>query len=312
MIKKQIWIMTVVIALVVLLVEMAKAVTITHGSMTIDLEFVTVGNPGNAGELSGSGAGGYGPDRICGAVDYIYNIGKYEVTADHWAQVIAVDPNVGNAGEWSGSQPTAGTSWHEAAKFCNWLTTGNANSGYYTIVDGLATPNALRHDAYAALYGMTYFIPTEDEWYKAAYYDGSAGIYYDYPTGSNSVPDGIDFYGDSSFDVVFNDGYEQVYPNAVTNVGVASPYGTVGQGGNVWERNETAIGLARGLRGGVWAGNSSILLNSFRDDYGFPTYEVSGIGFRVAMIPEPSSIIMLITGVLGLIVYAKQRRNLAA
>ena len=36
---------------------------------TMDMPFVTVGNPGNAGELSGAGAGGYGPNRICGAVD---------------------------------------------------------------------------------------------------------------------------------------------------------------------------------------------------------------------------------------------------
>lgn len=44
------------------------------------LETVPVGNLGNTGEWSGESYGGYGPDRICGAVDYAYNIGKYEVT----------------------------------------------------------------------------------------------------------------------------------------------------------------------------------------------------------------------------------------
>jgi hypothetical protein len=45
------------------------------------IETVTVGNPGNVGELSGAGAGGYGPERICGEVGYTYQIGKLEITA---------------------------------------------------------------------------------------------------------------------------------------------------------------------------------------------------------------------------------------
>ena len=51
------------------------------GAQIVNIETVTVGNPGNAGELSGAGAGGTGDTRISGAVDYVYNIGKYEVTA---------------------------------------------------------------------------------------------------------------------------------------------------------------------------------------------------------------------------------------
>jgi len=54
--------------------------SVTQAAITIDT--VAVGDAGNAGELSGAGvAGGFGPDRICGSVGYIYNIGKYEVTA---------------------------------------------------------------------------------------------------------------------------------------------------------------------------------------------------------------------------------------
>ncbi len=45
------------------------------------LEMVTVGNAGNFGELSGTGAGGYGPDRICGAVGYTCQMGKFELRA---------------------------------------------------------------------------------------------------------------------------------------------------------------------------------------------------------------------------------------
>jgi formylglycine-generating enzyme required for sulfatase activity len=47
-----------------------------------------VGNPGNIGELSGASAGGYGPDRICGAVGYSFNMGKFEVTAGQYMQFL--------------------------------------------------------------------------------------------------------------------------------------------------------------------------------------------------------------------------------
>ena len=52
------------------------------------IDTVPVGNPGNAGELSGAGAGGWGPDRICGAVDYVYRIGTFEVTAGQYTEFL--------------------------------------------------------------------------------------------------------------------------------------------------------------------------------------------------------------------------------
>jgi formylglycine-generating enzyme required for sulfatase activity len=96
--------------------------------------------------------------------------------------------------------------------------------------------NLYRHkDAY-------YFLPSEDEWYKAAFHknDGVTANYWDYATGSNSIPDGIDFDGDTAFDAVSYQGYNQASPNSVSNVGLISPYGTYGQNGNVWEWNESA------------------------------------------------------------------------
>ena len=281
----------------------AMAETITHGTTAINMDFVTVGNPGNGPDTTGS-------PNPCGSVGYLYNIGKYEVMADQWAAVIAADPNVGDAGNWSGSQPTGGTSWHEAAKFCNWLTTGHYNQGYYAIDgSGDATPNALAHDAYAALHGTTYFIPTNDEWYKAAYFDGTAGVYYDYPTGSNSIPDGIDFAGDTAFDAVFAQDHNQNQPNSVTNSGVASPYGTIAQGGNVWEWNEAAIGsLYRDIRAGSFNEYSGYgyLASSYRYEY-TATSQASNVGFRVASVPEPGSLIMLAGLALTAVLYGWRR-----
>ena len=114
----------------------------------------------------------------------------------------------------------------------------------------------------------TYFLPTVHEWHKAAYYDPNAGVYYTYPTGSNSVPDGIDFPGDPVFDAVFYDGGLNSGPNVVSNAGLFSPYGTMGQGGNVSEWAETAFdwinnGLGKGRTlGGSWGDGSTLLAGS--------------------------------------------------
>ena len=58
----------------------------------VELATVVVADAGNAGELSGAGAGGYGPDRICGSVGYTYSIGKYEVTAGQYAEFLSNQP----------------------------------------------------------------------------------------------------------------------------------------------------------------------------------------------------------------------------
>ena len=213
-----------------------------------------------------------------GSVGYNYRIGTYAVTAAQWADVYAADPNVGRALFWSGSQPAAGMTWYQMAKFCNWLTTGNALNGYY---GDSATPNALSHDAYAASYGTTYFIPTENEWYKAAYYSGSGSTYYLYPTGSNSVPTAVHS-GTSAGTAVF--GNVASSPASVDNAGALSPYGTMGQGGNVWEWNETAIGSLRGMRGGDWQGEAFYLASSYRNAGNPPTATYYNAGFRVASV----------------------------
>ena len=281
----------------------ARADTITHGSTTINMDFVNVGNAGNPADttMMDDGTTGYG------AVGYAYRIGTYDVTAAQWAAVYAADPNVGTAPYWSGSQPAAGMTWNQAAEFCNWLTTGNALSGYYSISGGSATPNALSHDAYAALHGTTYFLPTENEWYKAAFYSGRRSTYYTYATGSNSVPTAV-YSGTAAGTAVFyGNGVSPTAPAAVDEAGGLSPYGTMGQDGNVWQWNETAIGSYRGLRGGGWDINSYSLASSGRGngDYYFPSLEDNNVGFRVASseaVPEPGSIILLIAGALAVLI----------
>src|SRR6201999_4223136 len=112
-----------------------------------------------------------------------------------------------------------------------------------------------------------YFLPSLNEWHKAAYYDATAGVYNLYPTGSDSLPDGIDFPGDPNFDAVFYDGGLNSGPNIVTDVGLPSAYGTFGQGGNVEEWVETAgdrvnndAGEDRTAPGGSWGTEATALV----------------------------------------------------
>ena len=141
--------------------------------------------------------------------------------------------------------------------------------------------------------GATFFIPSEDEWYKAAYYQpaaqgGDTDNYWLYPTASNSVPTiaTANAVGDISNPgpnvANYNSGADWNGQNGnVTTVGSAgalsaSFYGTFDQGGNVFEWNESVISSSfRGLRGGDWSNFSGILAASVRS-FNIPTVEFDG------------------------------------
>jgi len=253
--------------------------TITHGSTSIEMEFVTVGDPNNAADDTGYGS-----------VSDVYQIGTYEVSESQWDAVVAADTSdlLNNPGYWSGDQPVAQISWHEAAMFTNWLTSGDVTQGVYTIdVSGHVT--GIDRASAKATYGTIYFLPTEDEWYKAAYYDpdkpGGPG-YWDFPTRQDTTPDGIDSEGDTVFDAVFNDGHiQEDGPNSIDDAGKQSAYGTMGQGGNMREWNETEVDYpfpdGRGVRGGALYSDSYYLHASTRSNYP-PTSWSNTVGFRVA------------------------------
>ena len=197
------------------------------------------------------------------------------------------------------NKPATRVSWFEAAAFVNWLNTSTGNTPAYKFVVGsfqLWAPGDAGYDANNLFRNSQakYFLPSTDEWYKAAYFDPNTSVYYGYPTGSNDAPDGIDFVGDTDFDAVFFDGAANPVPNDITDVGIASPYGTMGQGGNVWEMEESEAdlvndnGLAlRGMRGGHWSYAVDKLQSSSRLTHN-PASEGGGISFRVASISEPT------------------------
>ncbi|HUW83258.1 MAG TPA: SUMF1/EgtB/PvdO family nonheme iron enzyme [Phycisphaerae bacterium] len=317
------------------------------GALAMNVETVPVGNPGNAGEWAGESYGGYGPDRICGAVDYTYNIGKYEVTAGQYTEflnaVAATDthglynPNMdtalnsygcnikqtGSSGsyqysvasEWANRPVNFVTFW-DACRFSNWLQNGQliGAQDLTTTEDGAYFLNGVTYPTNTSITrkaDATWVIPTEDEWYKAAYYDpdtifGGPG-YYDYPTHSNFpyVPVSDDLVDpDPGHNATCkNDDYTIDSPYWRTEVGAHensdSPYGTFDQGGNVWEWNETLFyvfgGYRRGTRGGSFDLSSSYL-HASSDNFYSPDIVAANHGFRVAYVPEPATLCFLALG----------------
>jgi len=144
-----------------------------------------------------------------------------------------------------------------------------------------------------------YVIPTEDEWYNAAYHkkDGVTGNYWDYPTGSDAVPSNDSVDPDPGNNANFDQsGYTIGSPYYRTEAGEfedsESPYGTFDQGGNVWEWNEAIVGeLYRGLRGGSFGDGSVNYLRASARTYIliYPTDEPDFVRFRVCEVFGPVS-----------------------
>ncbi|MGQ9649803.1 MAG: SUMF1/EgtB/PvdO family nonheme iron enzyme [Phycisphaerae bacterium] len=295
-------------------------------------ETVPVGNPGNAADarVMRDGTSGYG------SVGYTYNIGKYEVTAGQYTEflnaVAATDPHgLYHTGMWStgagckiqrsgvsgsltysvaseyANRPVNHVSWGDAARFANWLHNGQPTGAQNasTTEDGAYTLNgAMDNNQLLAVVrnsNAKWAIPTEDEWYKAAYHknDGVTGNYWDYPTSSDTQPgrDLADASGNNA------NHYDLPYPiNSPYYITVAgqfqnsdSPYGTFDQGGNVWEWNEAVIDSTRGRRGGAYD-IYGVWLRGWARNSGSPSFESTTSGFRVVEVPEPSAAGLLVIG----------------
>ncbi|MBN1321055.1 MAG: SUMF1/EgtB/PvdO family nonheme iron enzyme, partial [Thermoleophilia bacterium] len=204
------------------------------------------------------------------------------------------------------NQPVRLVSFFDAMRFANWMEngqgTGDTEDGSYDLSLGTY---AVREP------GSSWVIPAQDEWYKAAYYSASNSLYYDYPNGSDLVPDEPT---NGTSPRVFNFGDTPFWDGTVvfTSTGDTtgrSPYGTYDQGGNVEEWLETFAApdqSVRGLRGGHFSSLAGPLsANSFGSSHQ-PQVEGDGFGFRlVFVIPEPRTILLLL-GALPVLLWLKR------
>jgi formylglycine-generating enzyme required for sulfatase activity len=221
----------------------------------------------------------------------------------------AVKPSALSGAYTYANKPVVFVNSGDAMRFANWLQDGQPTGpeGPGTTETGAYTMNGAITDAALAAVtrnaGARWWLPNEDEWYKAAYHknDGVTGNYWDYPTGADIAPNNnlpsADTANSANF---FNVGYttgNSSYP--LTDAGAytlsGSPYGTFDQGGNVQEWNETPFNnsLIRGQRGGSCDNLSPLMAASFSsaDD---PSREYGQVGFRVASIPEPSTAVLAV------------------
>lgn len=295
----------------------------------VEIDYVTVDNLANPADSNGLGS-------VAGS----YRIGRTEVTNTQYAEFLnsvdaagtnplALYNNLMASSPLGGilfnitlaegdrysvkpgyaNKPAVYVSYYDAMRFVNWLGNGqtplyqgqaSTENGAYDLNNGA---QATRRSA------ASVFLPSRDEWHKAAYYQpdtsgGPVGGYWTYPVQTNtfpisSPPPGItgsgNFYGSNGFAITGSTTFDELQ-NYLVDVGAygASPsfYGTFDQAGNVREWTETSgLSLEKYALGGSW------------NDFGFVTgasnefslgaaSEDSMTGFRVAAVPEPASAIL--------------------
>jgi len=321
----------------------AVVVTKAHA---ITLEWVTVGDPGNTADTRGS-------PNPAGSVPDSFRIMKYEFTNEQYKDflnaVAATDTyslyntnmggNVrggitrsGSSGSYSysvktnmGDKPVNYVSWFDAARVANWLMNGSTGTsstetGAYTLVGGQTNGTVPAKNP-----GATFSIPTENEWYKAAYYKGGSANagYWNYATQSDATPKlvtagstGIGLTGSGSNFANFERGADwNGQDGNVTTVGTnggPSAYGAFDMSGNVLEWNDLtgAAGSNRGFRGGAWNSVSPYLGIFFTNNTPFPSVEYNYIGFRLAAsVPEPATSSTLAAGLAIATLHLARRRQ---
>jgi sulfatase modifying factor 1 len=304
--------------LMLILAESASAFTVN---------WVAVGFAGNLCDEQ--------PPACYGAVDYIYRISKTEVTNAEYVEFLnakaAADPfelydtrmasgyggiiRSGTSGGFmygtiAGRQnmPVIWVTFWDSLRFANWLNngqgSGDTETGSYTItLRGMTLGNIMRNEDAEVV------LPSEDEWYKAAYYDTPARGYWNYPIGSDDPPDCED---PSNLEFKANCGrfpFVHELTDVASYTGSPSSQGTFDQGGNVAEWSDDYAFFrtsSRPTRGGFFIQDATELSSSVRNTGG-RTSASNVIGFRVASLPEPGAGLLQLTALL--VLAALQRRH---
>jgi len=208
------------------------------------------------------------------------------------------------------NRPITYVSWFDAARFANWMangqptglqsntTTENGAYGLFGLTSGTSpAPNSTNPNTGSA---PAYFIPTEAQWRKAAYFspvlNSGSGGFHDYATQSNAIPANVigsapnsANYRESTnafYSVTQSSGFGSSQ-NYLTDAGAfgssASWYGTYDQNGNVREWNDSfpIPDRFRGVLGGDWQ-SSYLKMRSSWSETELASNSSETIGFRLA------------------------------
>jgi formylglycine-generating enzyme required for sulfatase activity len=309
---------------VLLLVAAANVFTATT-SPAITIEMVSVGDPGNLADT----ATGYGD------VSYVFELAKYETTVEQYvaflnsnaktdtyglydSRMAGAISRVGSDGNYAyapqafmANRPITYVDWFKAVRFANWMNNGQAagstETGAYTL-NGASPSSGVQRNPNAQIW-----VPSENEWYKAAYYNATSATYWTYPTQTNDVPGKVtaNATGDGSAGPAGNFANYGRSVNSTTTIGTnggPSPYGAYDLGGNVQEWNDTEIvsqsGLVttylRGVRGSDYLNSEAYLKATERQGWAQPAFEDMNLGFRLAAVPEPSTGATMLLGLTAL------------
>ncbi|MGD9690304.1 MAG: SUMF1/EgtB/PvdO family nonheme iron enzyme [Phycisphaerales bacterium] len=328
------------------------------------------GNAAFNGMPPPGGGGGSASGR--GAVDYEYRIGRFEVTTAQWVEFFnaALDrpasdrlPHVFPPGAWgavgapaqNGGQrfrvpagnemrpvgnemrPVGNISWRMAAMYCNWLHNDKSSdraaflNGAYDVITfsyiGNIFQDQLTHHS-----GARYWIPTWDEWIKAAHYDPNRhgegqGGYWAYSTTSDDQPifgppgafgglaqtnccwDQLTHPGMNPFAIPLG-----AYPT------VQSPWGLLDASGATSEWTEDVLTAGgplseryRRLDGTSWGSPSgSIVGDHIRTEAfdEFPSISLRDYGFRiVSTVPAPGTVTVMLVCCVSALVHRRRARS---
>jgi len=315
----------------------------------VTIPFVTVGDAGNAADPLNSGT-----TPGIGAVAVEYRIAETEVTIGQYAEflnaIAATDDvglynaNMGTDGDVAGvsrsgtngsytyavigtdDRPIAHASWLSAARFVNWLHNGQPSGvqDATSTEDGAYDLSPPDPKDVVRKVGAVFFIPTLNEWYKAAYHQpagdgGDADDYWLFATGSNASPDSDNpanldapdhsqvgnFYLNDGINNGYNGGF--AVSGALTDGGdvltpvggytlASSYYETFDQGGSLYEMLETPKELlfppgtaARAAVGGAWGSTAQMMASTNPLSVISHGFGNNATGFRVASL-VPSAI----------------------
>jgi formylglycine-generating enzyme required for sulfatase activity len=304
-----------VATLVGLLAAGAWADTFGSGANQFTLDFVPISGATNptTGIPAGDGFTFTGVNRD-------YRMGAHEITNAQWIKFTAslgvpvtgsqkgYSTNFYDWGTGAINVPTNHVSWYECAQFVNWLNastghqaaykfTGTQGTGDYTFApwsfgdSGYDASNPYRNsNAY-------YFLPTEDEWVKAAFWNGTTLQTYATKAGE-SLTQGD---GTGTGWNYYDNGYVSD-PFGPWNVGSGSQelngtYDMMGNNGEWMESPKVSgnygVTSMRCMRSGYWSIDSFYMQSTYSSGAD-PRGEYQTIGFRVASVPEPGGIAMLL------------------